>query len=191
MRQALKEWAIVCRWLAEGRQTLLLRKGGTAEPGGEFSVPWQRFWLFPTWLHQQEQGVTAAAWPVLVDLNRHRPPDGSIRISHWAEVVELRSLDSEEQALRLAGLHCWTEETVRQRFHYRRPGLLLLVLRVYAVPEPFLLPEAPRYAGCRSWVELEQDLTCEGSFPVLGEEEFVRCRRQIAAAVQGEEEHAP
>jgi hypothetical protein len=35
---ALKEWAVICQALAEGRQTILLRKGGIAEPGGAFRV---------------------------------------------------------------------------------------------------------------------------------------------------------
>ena len=33
---ALKEWHAVCRALASGRQTILLRKGGIYESSGEF-----------------------------------------------------------------------------------------------------------------------------------------------------------
>ena len=47
---ALKEWAVICRALAEGRQSLLLRKGGIAEAGGAFQVEQPRFWLLPTYV---------------------------------------------------------------------------------------------------------------------------------------------
>src|SRR4051812_30851462 len=49
---ALKEWASVCRALEEGRQMLLLRKGGIYESAGEFEVEHREFLLFPTYLHQ-------------------------------------------------------------------------------------------------------------------------------------------
>src|SRR5919106_7063159 len=49
---ALKEWAVVCRALEEGRQMILLRKGGIYEAAGEFEVEHREFLLFPTYLHQ-------------------------------------------------------------------------------------------------------------------------------------------
>lgn len=38
---ALKEWAVICRELAEGRQIIVLRKGGIREPRTGFSVEHQ------------------------------------------------------------------------------------------------------------------------------------------------------
>src|SRR5437660_10113016 len=49
---ALKEWAVVCRALEQGRQILLLRKGGIYESAGEFEIEHRQFLLFPTYLHQ-------------------------------------------------------------------------------------------------------------------------------------------
>ena len=37
LRIAFKEWAAVCRALASGRQSLIIRKGGIAEAGGVFA----------------------------------------------------------------------------------------------------------------------------------------------------------
>ena len=34
------------------------------------------------------------------------------------------------------------------------------------------VPDAPRYAGCKSWVELDEDLPTEGATPVLDEQAF-------------------
>ena len=58
---AFKEWAVICRALAEGKQALILRKGGIAETGGEFAVEHTRFWLFPTYTHQQRDGIRPEA----------------------------------------------------------------------------------------------------------------------------------
>src|SRR5205823_6044048 len=61
LKHAFKEWAVICRALAEGRQSLILRKGGIAEPGGEFALEQKHFWLFPTYVHQQQTGIKPEA----------------------------------------------------------------------------------------------------------------------------------
>ena len=48
----------------------------------------------------------------------------------------------------------------------------VLPLRVYRAAQTWELPEAPSYAGCKSWVELERGLPAEGATPVLTEEAF-------------------
>ena len=35
LQHAFKEWAVICYCLAKGKQAIILRKGGLAEPGGE------------------------------------------------------------------------------------------------------------------------------------------------------------
>jgi hypothetical protein len=72
----------------------------------------------------------------------------------------------------LAGLHCWSQETVQARFAYRTPGLFVLPARVYRAAQAFEIPDTPEYAGCRSWVELDRELPTEGATPVLGDEAF-------------------
>ena len=62
-RIAFKEWASVCDALLEGRQTIILRKGGISEgtAPGVFVPEHSEFWLYPTWVHQAEQGVRSDA----------------------------------------------------------------------------------------------------------------------------------
>jgi hypothetical protein len=186
MHHAFKEWAVICQLLAEGWQTLILRKGGIAERSLGFQVEHERFWLFPTWVHQQSQSVVPAALPVLEKVLGSQPPNGTITFTHFAEVVEVQRLTSEHQALGLGGQHFWTDETVRERFHYRQPGLFALVVRVYAVPRPVALPNTPTYDGCRSWVRLERDLPTDGAAAVLTDAEFSQRRALIAAALAAE-----
>ena len=52
---ALKEWSAAVHALLEGRQTVLLRKGGIAEK--RFAVEADEFMLFPTVAHSHAERV--------------------------------------------------------------------------------------------------------------------------------------
>ena len=68
---ALKEWAAVLKALEEGKQTILLKKGGIAEEGGQFKPEHPEFFLYPTFEHQTPEDIkpdwrprlAATAWP--------------------------------------------------------------------------------------------------------------------------------
>jgi hypothetical protein len=176
---AFKEWAVICRALAEGRQAIILRKGGIAEAGGEFRVEHTRFWLFPTYVHQQRAGITAEAVPLLEQAEAERPPEGVVRLSHFALVQGVYHVQDPVGALRLAGLHYWSQETVQARFLYRTPGLFVLPARVYRAPQVYEIPDTAAYAGCRSWVELDHELPTDGATPVLDDEAFREVLRTL------------
>jgi hypothetical protein len=170
LQHAFKEWAVICRALTEGRQALILRKGGIAEHGGDFAVEHTRFWLYPTWTHQQRQGIRPEALPLLEQVEAERLPAGVLRLTHFAEVVGIYRVRALVPALLLAHLHFWSDETVEKRFGYREPVLYVLPVRVWRAAEAHELPERPEYQGCRSWVELERPLPTEGATPVLPEQ---------------------
>src|SRR5438067_946253 len=170
LKHAFKEWAVICEALAEGRQALILRKGGIAEASGEFQLEQTCFWLYPTYVHQQRAGIKPEALPLLEQVEAQRPPAGTLRLAHFAEVVGVYELHDMVGALLIRGMHLWSDETVQARFAYRRPGLYVLLVRVYRAPQPLELPETAAYAGCRSWVELEHALPTAGATPVLDEE---------------------
>jgi hypothetical protein len=172
LRVAFKEWAVICRALAEGRQALILRKGGIAEAGGRFTPEHDRFWLYPTYVHQQAGGIKPAAADLLRAAEVDRPPAGILRLTHFAEVTGVYFIRQLHGALLLDDLHYWTEATVRQRFDYRSPGLYVLPVRVYRAAAPIEQPERPEYAGCRTWVEIGRELRVDGATPVLTDAAF-------------------
>jgi hypothetical protein len=184
MKQAFKEWAVICQALAEGQQALILRKGGIAEEGGVFRPEHPRFWLYPTYLHQQAKGIKPEAGSLLRTTEQDRPPAGKVRIRHFVEVPGVYHVRELGPALLLGQQHLWSEETVRQRFEYRGPGLYVFPARVYQVPKVVELPETEYYAGCKSWVELERDLSTDGATPVLNDEQFREVLRRIEAILQ-------
>jgi len=146
---------------------LLLRKGGIDEAAGDFALEHTRFWLLATYTHQQREGVTEAALPLLEHALANQPPAGVLRLTHWAEVTGVYQVRDLVPALLLSHLHMFSDDTVRKRFAYRAPGLNVLSVRVYRATEAHEVADRPEYQGCHSWVELHEALSAEGSVPVL------------------------
>ncbi|HYH67001.1 MAG TPA: DUF1802 family protein [Urbifossiella sp.] len=181
---AFKEWAVICRALADGRQSVIIRKGGIAETVGEFRPEHDRFLLLPTHFHEQHRtGIKPDLLPLLDTAEADRAPAGTLRFTHVAVVTAVRKVTDLARVLALDGLHGWTADTVRQRFHYRTPGLFVLTVRVSALPAPVEVPDRPEYAGCKTWVELTDDVRIDGAKPVLRDEAFAAYSAAVSAAL--------
>lgn len=181
---ALKEWAVVCDLLLEGRLVMLMRKGGIHERGGPgvFELEHPRFALFPSWAHQQpgmikdryRQGVSVLQEPATLTL---RGVAEVPRIWQVADRADIEPLDD---------LHCWTADHLDMRFNYRpeRP-LYVLAVRTFLLAEPKTITNTPDYAGCRSWVPLsEQDAVDDAAaMPVLPDASFHSLIERIDAVL--------
>jgi hypothetical protein len=181
LKIAFKEWAVVCKALAEGRQSIILRKGGIAESSGEFRPEHARFWLYPTFLHEHREGIKPTAQPLLDQAIADRPPAGLVRLSHFAEVAAIHRVLEWKQVEALDDLHVWSAEAVRAKFNYRTPGLYVLAVRVFKNSKSYDLAETAAYAGCKTWVELDRDLATDGATPVVAEQVF----REAQAKIEG------
>jgi len=92
------------------------------------------------------------------------------------------TITSLERALGLRDFHVWNEEVVRERFHYdEAPGLHLAFLRVYRCEPRWSFPDAAKYGGCRSWVEIPDAPEGVRLVPVLGDEEHQRRQAELKA----------
>jgi hypothetical protein len=107
-RIAFKEWAVVCRALAEGRQSIILRKGGIHEGRDGFRVEHREFWLFPTQFHQRPEQLVPEAEPLLRRVETDAPDAGIIPISDFVVVEEVLEINDESLLDRLTGLHIWS-----------------------------------------------------------------------------------
>jgi len=172
LKYAFKEWAVICQALAEGKQSLIIRKGGIAEAADDFQLQHTKFWLFPTYTHQQREGIKPEAVPLLEQVEKNRPPADIIRLSHFAEVDGVYHVRELVGPLLLEHLYLWSEETIRKRFAYRSPGLYVMPLRVFKSAQIHDIPDTPYYGGCRTWVELEKTLPTEEATPVLTDRAF-------------------
>jgi hypothetical protein len=182
-RIAFKEWAAIDLALGDGIQTLIVRKGGIHEGREGFRVAHGEFWIFPTYVHEAAAGLEPEAAPLLARAEAEQPQSGMLRLADYAVVHDVFDIHEESLLTRLAGEHLWSAKTIGERFHYRQPGLFVLVVRVYATRGPHLIPDSPHFAGCRSWVELPVDLPTADLSPVLGDDDFARRRARIAEAL--------
>jgi hypothetical protein len=48
--------------------------------------------------------------------------------------------------------------------------LFVIGVRTFELPQPAQVPFHDAYAGCRSWVSVDEQIDVEGSRPVLAEE---------------------
>ncbi len=179
---AFKEWAGVCDALGEGRQSLILRKGGIAEGPSGFVPEHRAFWLYPTHVHEAQQGLRIDRAPAPA---APEPPE---RVPiRWLAVVEaIHHVDRLDRLPALEEFHVWTEETVRKRFEYRRPGLWALCVRVLSRPDAVELAVTAEQTGCKTWVPIEPPLGTAGLSPVLDDAEFARRGGRLHAALGSE-----
>jgi len=183
-RFAFKEWAVVCAALASGQQSLILRKGGIHEGREGFRVSHREFWLFPTGFHQQPNSVVAEAQPLLGSTIADAPLDHEVHIRHYVEVERVVAIQDESVLTSLRPWHIWSDETVHQRFHYKSPGLFVMLVRVLQLPKVQKLPVSPHFAGCRSWVDFPEELATSGLTPVLSEEVHTERMQQLEAVLK-------
>ncbi len=154
--QALKEWAVVCRALKEGRQTVLLRKGGILEYRQGFEVKHDRFVLFPTYEHQAKEHLQADYAGKLDDVLSEQPPADAIVLSSYAEARRVAEITDESALTLLAKYHVWSESYVNARMAYnpKKPMSVILV-RVYNLQDPIRVDTKPEWAGCKSWIPID------------------------------------
>jgi hypothetical protein len=173
MRIAFKEWAIVVDALARGEQIIVLRKGGISEGVGGFKAEHQQFLLFPTLFHQQRESVIERAQGRFDQIAPAFPPAAELHIESFAEVVDARQLRTLEAAQTLRGQHIWRDEVIAERFDWgRSKEIYVMALRVFRLPQKRIVPLLPAYGGCKSWIELAEEIATANSEPVLDEQTF-------------------
>jgi len=184
---ALKEWAVAIRALQEGRQVMLLRKGGIREAEGEFVVEARDVLLFPTFEHQIEQAGTIqpcySAWRE--EEEKRRPKGEQVRITTWARITDIILIEPSRfpKLFTFPSQHIYGDEFLRFRTENdTHKPLYCLFLRAYNLPEPVTMPMEPDYYGCRSWITLTEELSLAGATPALSRhtyEERVRVTKRI------------
>ena len=184
MRTAFKEWAIVVDALGRGEQIIILRKGGISEGRGGFKMEHDEFLLFPTLFHQQRESVLASAQKRFDEIAPSLSDASGVNIEFLARVTKWKRLDSLASAERLRGQHVWREGVIAERFDWgREKAIYGLAVRVFRLARTHRLPMLPSYGGCKSWIELAEDVPTTGAQPVLDEETFAAKLEQFRTAL--------
>ncbi len=177
---ALKEWATVLEAMARGEQMLLIRKGGLLEPGSGFELMAKAFVFYPTFEHQAVHYLREPYRAYFDAAVQRRAPEGQVRLDLVG--IAVSSVQSNDPAIveRLRAFHVYNEAFVSQRLKWQpAQPLVIVAVRVFRLAEPHALTVLPRYAGCKSWVDLASPISLEGARPVQDDAIF----RQRAAAL--------
>ena len=186
---ALKEWATVLEAMSRGEQLILIRKGGLIEPGSGFELMANAFVFYPTFEHQAVNYVRPDYRGYFDDAVRRRAPDGAVRIDLAG--IAVCSVQSQDAGIidRLCQCHIYNEAFVSQRLKWQPSlPLTLVVVRAFRLAAPHVLPVTPRYAGCKSWVELDSAVPLDGARPVVDDAAFERQLAHVKGVLQGSAE---
>ena len=162
----------MCRALTEGRQSVLLRKGGIIEETRDFALVERRFLLYPTFEHQDVDSVQEPYRDWFAQTLEHRPAYDVVHIDAWAEVTDLFLTHDLDALLSMSDAYAWSTDYIRMRMAYKpRKPMNVVVVRTWRLREPVDVPVEEHFAGCKSWVPLERAVSTESSVPVLSDEE--------------------
>ena len=191
-RTALKEWAVLCDAMARGDIIAMVRKGGIREQRAGFAVRHARFLLYPTFFHERLDELAPRFRDALADSHAaQRVPSGQagiVRVSLVADVAAVWQVDDLEKLRAIEGEHGLAWSAVESRFHYRGiPGVHVVAVRVSRLRDVAEVPELRRYAGCVSWVELDDEIGITGARPAIPSDAFdarlARLRALLGEAV--------
>ena len=177
-----KEWSLVCDSLAQGTQSIILRKGGIHEGRGGFEWRHREFFLFPTWFHTQAEKLREVPEGVTVF-----PPEEertSVEIQGFATLEQVWKVTDWEKVTALAPLHIWNEDVVKERFVYDDESCLHIALvRAYKLPQRWHFPYAKSYGGCRSWITLPDEglPRAAAATPALSDAAFAEVSAKLRA----------
>ena len=168
--KALKEWATVVKALENGNQTVLLRKGGILETDSGFNVESKKFFLFPTYEHQEIASLKSQFYGYLPDVRENQPKDGVNRLTSYAEVIEEKDLSSMGKIEALSMFHIWSDSYIKERMDWMpQKPMKALFLKVFKIKQSEV-PILDEYQGCKSWIDI--NVNSESGQAVLSEKEL-------------------
>jgi len=151
---ALKEWAIAVNALTQGETILLLRKGGIREQRFVLPSTQPQFWLYPTYEHQQPHLLKSPYASQVTPVESGWHPE-SVELRAWAESTDEFEIQSGSELAALLPHHIWNAAFVTERLKWKpQQPLTVLLLRVYVLLQPQVIPYSDAYGGCKSWIDL-------------------------------------
>jgi len=170
---AFKEWAVTVNALAQGRQVLLMRKGGIHEVTKDFRVAHPEFLLYPTYEHQNADLLKASSQSLFEETLTNSIPTDTITFSNWAQVTETIKVVELEKVQELSNHHIWTNQYTESRLRWKpMVPLSIMLLRVFKLEEPVTIPWIKEYAGCTSWVEIMPKINLGQLTPAMDDSDY-------------------
>ncbi len=175
---------MVIQALADGRQVLLVRKGGLVEPSEGFTFQSKEFLFYPTFEHQAVAFVLPGYQSLFPTLAAERRA-GWLRVAYAGRVEAVVETRDGEALKRLKDLHIYTDGLLTQRMRWQpEQPLVIGCVRVFRLREPLELPMQDAYAGCKSWVQLAETVSLKEAEPVLSDAAFEQRRAAFSRGLK-------
>ena len=183
---ALKEWAVAVKSLGRGEQIIALRKGGIHREDRDFRFVHPEFLLFPTYEHQKAALIKSDYHDTLRNTYNENGSGESVEFTYFCQVTDKFELRDESDLDRISDFHIWTDDYAHKRLHWRpKQPLTIALLRVYKLQQSQSLPVLAEYSGCKSWVELREDVSLGSMTPVLDDAEYESQAEIIKQSLHG------
>ena len=129
--------------------------------------------MFPTYEHQRKELIKNRYHKNLDRSDIQSKPENLVTLSYWSTVTDTFEVRDENTLHKLSRHHIWTSNYASKRLHWRpKHALTVLLLRVFKLHDPVTLPILDKYAGCKSWVNLNQEAELKNPIPVLDENAY-------------------
>ncbi len=182
LNHALKEWAIAVDTLAAGKTIMLLRKGGIREVG--FQLKHQSVWLYPTYEHQKSHLLKPEYASKVVSVESGWHPK-KVTITCCAEITDVLATRDRHQIAALQPYHIWNRGMISDRLNWKpQQPLIVLLLKVFRLTQPQIIPYNDAYGGCKSWIDLVESISTERLIPVMEDSEYSQKAQEIKDIIQ-------
>ena len=163
--------------MLRGETSLIFRKGGIAEGRDGFRFQHERFFVFPTFFHEQADRLR-------IDVPTVEPEPNIVSFSAYIHVEFTRWIEDLNLLQPLSDLHILKLEVLEERFAYDDPkGLHLAMIRVFSVTPVWSLSFQKSFGGCRSWVELPEPPAELRFTPAISDAEHAARLQRVRTAV--------
>ncbi|MDJ0594020.1 MAG: DUF1802 family protein [Pleurocapsa sp. MO_226.B13] len=177
LQTALKEWAIAVEALTAGKTIVLLRKGGIREKS--FHLLHENVWLYPTYEHQKPDLLKPEYAEKVRSVESGWHP-ATVEIKSSAVITDVLPVKSEERLKSLLPYHIWNQKMISDRLKWKpQQPLMVLLLRVYRLAQPQVIPYHNTYGGCKSWIDLVEPISTAELLPAIEDGKYARLVGEI------------
>jgi hypothetical protein len=182
---ALKEWAVAVKALREGRQILLVRKGGISEETRHFKIQAERFLFFPTYEHQRADLLQPEFQDDLTAVLAESRDPATVRFDTFAELTDLIEVTEPAQVEALAPFYCFSTQYAEERLRWKpRHPLLVMAIRAYRLKQPIEVAAHPDFGGCKSWITLDDDVAPDNLVAAVDDETYAAQIKAVREALE-------
>jgi hypothetical protein len=124
-------------------------------------------------MHQKEKQFRSDRLDHFIASDLAEVEPAAVTIDTWCEVVEVYRVSRLDLLRRLEPFVIFTAETFEERYRFRpEQAVHVIAVRAHGLARPAEIVNRAEYAGCRSWVSLEEEIDVDGSTPALDDASF-------------------